>query len=754
MFSLLAPFALWLAPLAAVPLVLALTGRVQPKTRDFPSLLPVRASLQQAMKRHRLKNWLQIILRTLIILCLLLAAAGLQWRGRHDGRTLPVPRTSGMLWQNGVYALTPASGGAPVLTGHRLAALRAALDSLAQVHGGRMIVEPVVPPGMPGEGAHETPDKTPEGGRSGGTVTGRGMPAPRQAEFPVVARFGAPAEAAARLLHTLDAGGGGGETHVFVPVFAARDLVALAPAARPWLEANPSARLVLLDYGGAAARLRTFAGDTALTTRTGPEARGQEGMMTLRVAAANPWGFSRAPVWRPARNVTAGTESVRDLRVEPSRHEASLTLRLPGPADGARWVAGTVAWPSAGPAHPEAAVTEHPVAYRLPPPATLCHVGSREAFVSLASLGEGGERLRVRALEATEAGPAAPSVASCHLLYLADPPALSPALLAQAASVLRGGGTVVLETGRHTDAALWNRHLLAPLEVGRLTVVVPETAAVRAVPAGLNAVGLRTERWGRPGTVTTRFGFQAHSGTHILLRADRATEPSRASGPVAASPPASPTTAREAPAVLVQRRVGPGRLWLWTTSLSDPGWSDLGLGPWPALIHQGLYDDTWAAGIRSHHADSDSLVWWPATADAPRTAPRVSDPDGNPFRRVRADAGGWWIGPFDQTGLYRITEDGPHADDPASAVVSPSRSGWLAVRLATPPRPPGASDWEAFRDALGADAWDRVVRLEEDDDWRTLYEGVDLRLALLGLAALLLFAEGVLSLRLAHDSRR
>ncbi len=761
MFSLLAPFALWLAPLAAVPFVLALMGRAQPHPRDFPSLLPVRASLQQAMKRHRLKNWLQIILRTLLILCLLLAAAGLQWRGRHNAHALPPPRTSGMLWHNGVYALTPASSGeTSILTGHRLGALRAALDSLAHAHGGRTIVEPVVPPGTPGEGPQDAGEEDPEGGL-GGAVTARAMPAGRQAEFPAVARYGAPPEAAARLLRGLGAGGGG-ETHAFIPVFAARDLVALAPAARSWLEANPDARLVLIDHGAATARLAPFAHDTALTPlspRTGSEARGQEDMMTLRVTAAGPQGFSRAPVWRPARSGTRGTESAQDMRLHPARDEASLTLRLPATADGARWVAGTIALPPAGPARPEAAVTEHPVAYRIPPPATLCHVGSRDAFVSLASLGEGGERLHVRTLEAQET--AAASATACHLLYLADPPAMSSALLAQAATVLRAGGTVILEAGRHTDAALWNRHLLAPLDVGRLTVVIPEAAAVRAVPAGLGAAGLRAEHWGRPGAITARFGFQAHPATHILLRADAespgAPGSSGAGGAVRSppsSPPAPPAEARETPAVLVERRVGSGRLLLWTTSLSDPEWSDLGLGPWPALIHQGLYADAWAAGIQSRHTHTDSLVWWPATADAPMTAPRVTDPEGNPFRRVRADAGGWWIGPFDHAGLYRMTEGGVGGDNTPSGRSADAQSGWLAVRLAPPPRAPGAADWEAFREALGPDAWARVVRLEDDDDWRTLYEGVNLRFALLVLAALLLFAEGVLSLRLAHDSRR
>jgi len=730
MFSLLSPFVLWLTPLIAVPLAIALMGRAQPKTRDFPSLLPVRASLQRAMKKHRLKSWLQLILRTLILLCLLLAAAGLQWRGRQGGRALAPPATSGLFWHNGAYALAPSSSGTDenVLVGQRLDALRTGLDSLAQANQGRLIVEPLFPEGELVGAAAAT---------SGRAAPGRRDPRPHAA-----ARFGAPPEAAARLLQTLGAGGGGGE-HAFIPVFAARDLVALAPAARPWLEANPAARLVLIDYGAVTGRLKIFGHVTATTTGTA-HTGDQADMMTLRVTSARPQGFVRAPAWHPAGSAKQGAaQEVPGARQagmdgtsgpDESGRAATLTFRLPETTRGARWIAGTFAMAAANPAHPEAAVTEHPVAYRIPPPAALCHVGSRASFLSLASLGEGGERVRVRSLDPTAA---VSETTDCDLLYLADPPELSAAWLTRAAAILRSGGTVILETGRHTDAALWNRNFLVPFEVGRLTEVVTTPAApVRPVAHALQAAGLRAERWGDPGAAATYFGFQPAAGTAIWLRAQtRAQEAASAQA-----------------AVLVSRRVGAGRLLLWTTSLADPAWSDLGLGPWPALVHQGLFEGAWAAGIQSHHADTDSLAWWPARAGARNAGagdrpPQVTDPDGDPFGRVRGDAGGWWIGPFDRPGLYRITPA-------ATRDGMDGEAAWLAVGLATPPPAPRAADWAAFYEGLGPDARSRVVRLGEHDDWRTLYTGVNLRFALLALAALLLFTEGVLSLRLAHGTPR
>jgi hypothetical protein len=75
-------------------------------------------------------------------------------------------------------------------------------------------------------------------------------------------------------------------------------------------------------------------------------------------------------------------------------------------------------------------------------------------------------------------------------------------------------------------------------------------------------------------------------------------------------------------------------------------------------------EGSWAAGVEARRADTDSLVFWPATGRATETPPRVFDPEGRPFARVRGDAGGWTIGPFDLPGLYRIAaEDGESGAD-------------------------------------------------------------------------------------------
>jgi hypothetical protein len=706
MFSLLTPFALWLAPLLAVPLAIALMGRTKSTTRDFPSLLPVQASLQHAMKRHRLKNWLQLILRTLVLLCLLLAAAGPIWRGRS---TLTPPARAGVITQNGIYATIPlkskaqSHGGNWATVGEQARGLREALDSMTAHTHGQLITEFI----FPDHG-------------DGGDTQSSGLPK----------RYGQPDEALARLVQNLEASGGADDraAHVFVPVFAARDLAAIASSVQAWLQARPNARLIMIDHGEAASHLKAFG---PVTADLGPD-----GLLNLSV----PTIANRPPTWTPqsaAPGSATRTADSRTMRLEGST--AALTLPVSDRESDGRFIAGTIALAPGDPAYPKVAVPQHPVAIHVPPPSTLCHFGGREAFISLATLGEGGTRLKVVSLasamaqpELNSSDPSGNTREGCNLLYLADPSDATAPLLTRAASILRTGGTVIVEAGRHTDAVLWNRNLLAPLDVGRFSEPVtttPVAALAKREPlASLGPTGARADRWGKPGVVTTRFGFIPSANARVLM----STAPS---GNGLTFP------------LLVEKQVGSGRLLVWTTSLSDPGWSTIGLGPWAVLFHQAILETSWAAGVRSVAIDTDSLTWLQSPSGMDLEPPRVLDPSGEPFVRRRAELGGWTLGPFDEPGLYRIS-------NPGNGASATSVESWLAVSIADPPLPPTKADWQAFEEAIGPEAWSRTLRIEPDDDWRTLYGGTPLRLPLLMLAALLLFAEGAVSLRLAHVTRR
>lgn len=72
----LTPWVLFALPLAALPLVLHLMQRRDPPTLEFPAVRYLVQVTQEHQKRLRLKHWLLLLVRTLLILFLILAAAG------------------------------------------------------------------------------------------------------------------------------------------------------------------------------------------------------------------------------------------------------------------------------------------------------------------------------------------------------------------------------------------------------------------------------------------------------------------------------------------------------------------------------------------------------------------------------------------------------------------------------------------------------------------------------------------------------
>jgi hypothetical protein len=189
--------------------------------------------------------------------------------------------------------------------------------------------------------------------------------------------------------------------------------------------------------------------------------------------------------------------------------------------------------------------------------------------------------------------------------------------------------------------------------------------------------------------------------------------------------------------LLVRAQVGTGELLLWTTDIGDPEWSDLGLGPWATLMHQGFIGRTWRAGAEARAAESDSAVFFALPDEA---EPRVRDPLGSAFSRWSREPGGVRLGPFDRTGLY-------HLETETDTI--PFAVNLAAVRLEEPTEDAREDAWESLDSALGPVAAAQTARLNATDDWHDLYGGFRLRTSLLVLAALLLLAEGIVSLRLS-----
>ena len=80
-FSLLNSFFTALLPLAALPVLFHLFFRLKQPRRTFPTLMFFRRIDPKLNARRRLRAWLILLLRTLLILCLLFALAKPVWFG-------------------------------------------------------------------------------------------------------------------------------------------------------------------------------------------------------------------------------------------------------------------------------------------------------------------------------------------------------------------------------------------------------------------------------------------------------------------------------------------------------------------------------------------------------------------------------------------------------------------------------------------------------------------------------------------------
>src|SRR5690348_13839139 len=104
MFTLLNPIGLWLGAALAVPLMIHFLGRQRLRKQPFPSLLLVQERFSKSMHRHRLKNLLLLLIRTLLILCLLLALANpVLEAGKPDSAKGAKPDVAVALIHNGIY---------------------------------------------------------------------------------------------------------------------------------------------------------------------------------------------------------------------------------------------------------------------------------------------------------------------------------------------------------------------------------------------------------------------------------------------------------------------------------------------------------------------------------------------------------------------------------------------------------------------------------------------------------------------------
>jgi len=113
------PAWLWALPAAGLPLILHLIARRQPPTVPFPAVRYLQQVTREHQRRLKLQHWLLLLVRTLLILALVLAAAGPTVA--RDGLPGHAPAALVLILDNSPSS-GAVSGGTPVLEPLREAA--------------------------------------------------------------------------------------------------------------------------------------------------------------------------------------------------------------------------------------------------------------------------------------------------------------------------------------------------------------------------------------------------------------------------------------------------------------------------------------------------------------------------------------------------------------------------------------------------------------------------------------------------------
>ncbi len=124
MIGFLNPAWLWALPAAALPLILHLVARRQPPTVPFPAVRYLQQVTRDHQRRLKLQHWLLLLVRTLLVLALVLAAAGPTVA--RDGLAGHAPASLVLILDNSPSS-GAVTGGTPALERLRAAA-REVLD--------------------------------------------------------------------------------------------------------------------------------------------------------------------------------------------------------------------------------------------------------------------------------------------------------------------------------------------------------------------------------------------------------------------------------------------------------------------------------------------------------------------------------------------------------------------------------------------------------------------------------------------------
>ncbi|MEO6098276.1 MAG: BatA domain-containing protein [Fibrobacteria bacterium] len=646
MFTLLNPIGLWLGAALAVPLMIHFLGRQRLRKQPFPSLLLVQERFSKSMHRHRLKNLLLLIIRTLLILCLLLALANPAMEAGKSGspKNGVKPDITVALIHNGIYGRLAFVGTGPV--------------------GGTGTAEAA--PGSDRESrspALDTQIRRLRAWDSAQAVKSRTVPviADGPGALEVSERFGDYLDGVRRAVEAL--GTDPGTAQLLLPVFDWNDAAAAQAVLERALKDSPGLQVLLADYGATPSRLNAFSSLRSTPSQDAPTLR-----VSARVEDTIEASGRRARVFLNGR-------PFQEAAVAGGRAEAILPL-----GDGSRTVGrfslsagegedegGSESAAALGLAARNSGFAAPDLFFCFPDAGRwiLAHSGS--TFASLPSLGREAYFRRIVHVAASKDIPWSPSRTGgdlggsggrggrgeLRLVYLSAERGTRADAYAQSVEFVKQGGRLIIGVGRESDIPMLNRFLLQPLRLGRLGNLVETASGSPPVPVtanrqALQRIGKMPLDPGSLGVVRKRFAFLPDSGTGILL-----------------------AQGGQEGALLACRDFHRGQALLWTTDIDDLEWSDIGVSPFTPLLHRAFQEA--GAGERAVNlaVASDSIYTvalnqgdarasqaaGPSGSSGPTATVNgveVRDPEGRPFTKVRSDGARLRIGPFDQLGIHLI----------------------------------------------------------------------------------------------------
>ncbi len=599
MLALLSPISLWLGAALAVPLAIHFLGRQRLKRQPFPSLLLVAERFSKSMHRHRLKNFLLLLLRTMLILCLLLALASPALRSNQA--TASHPENSLALVHNGIYGNLPFRDGKNTLEAQRQR-LRT-LDSSEGIH------TQVIPLIEDGPGVWDVSE-----------------------------RFGDYSEALSRMLTAIASRPGTTQFHI--PVFAWADLSPAKEALLRALKENPGLQIALTDYGDAGSKVLAFTETMATPATDAPAVN--------LVAQINPSAaVGKVQVFLNGRRFQELSPDAGHVEVTLPLGEGPRTIgKLSLQSSGMGTQDYHFCFPDAGEwvmVHVGTAMSSLPSLGRETYFRRIIHVAGTKDIPWSGTANPKSTRTGNSGLK---------------LVYLANERSIDPAAYARVVGFVKQGGRLIIGVGQESDIPMINRFLLQPLRLGRLGNVIEaaSNASISIHRTALAGLGKVPKDLGSLGNVRKRFVFLPDLGTDILLSqsGDAGTTEGK---------DATQGVGTTQGVVLASRDFHRGKVLLWTTDIDDLNWSDIGVSPITPLLHQALQETGSEDRARNLSVASDSILTMTlednsAAALVPSNSetihPEIRDPQGRAFTRMRLDGRRLHVGPFDRLGLYQI----------------------------------------------------------------------------------------------------